>query len=139
MKTHAYKSQVTTLSRICCTPFGDHFAALRGFSPLASNFWLPARYNADMNRAQRVVLAIYCLLLAYCCIWIPWRLTCGSAGDTAQYVIYSLLWVAPQECGRVHSVAPHLPMVVLRIAAVTAICVAALALTGIRVSTGSKR
>jgi hypothetical protein len=25
-----------------------------------------------VNRAQRVVLVLYCSLLAYCCVWIPW-------------------------------------------------------------------
>jgi TRAP-type uncharacterized transport system fused permease subunit len=28
-------------------------------------------FAATMNRAQRVVLIVYCLLLTYCCVWIP--------------------------------------------------------------------
>ena len=90
-----------------------------------------------MSRAQRLVLATYCLLVTYCCIWIPWQITCGVE-HFHQYVEYSFLWAAPQDC-RVHAITPHIPMLVLRIVAVTAISAAVFVLAGIRVSTGSKR
>lgn len=25
-----------------------------------------------MNKAQRIVLIAYCLLVVYCCVWVPW-------------------------------------------------------------------
>jgi hypothetical protein len=25
------------------------------------------------SRPQRIVLIIYCLMLVYCCVWIPWH------------------------------------------------------------------
>jgi hypothetical protein len=46
-----------------------------------------------MNQAQRIVLILYCLLLAYCCLWIPWhvrhRLTDRRTG-------YGWLWTGPK-------------------------------------------
>ena len=28
-----------------------------------------------MNRPQRIVAVLYCLLVVYCCVWIPWHAT----------------------------------------------------------------
>jgi hypothetical protein len=46
-----------------------------------------------MNRPQRIVLIVYCLLLVYCCLWIPWhvrhRLTDRRTG-------YGWLWTGPK-------------------------------------------
>ncbi|SPE42600.1 hypothetical protein SBA7_1550003 [Candidatus Sulfotelmatobacter sp. SbA7] len=28
-----------------------------------------------MTRAQRIVIVVYCLLVAYCCVWVPWHAT----------------------------------------------------------------
>jgi len=55
--------------------------------------------DAPMNRTQRIVLVIYCFLLAYCCTWIPWYVTFLYGADGVQRkssdVVYSLVWVAP--------------------------------------------
>lgn len=28
-----------------------------------------------MTRAQRIVIVVYCLLVACCCVWVPWHAT----------------------------------------------------------------
>jgi hypothetical protein len=48
----------------------------------------------------RVILVVYCLLLAYCCLWVPWRIPAvRSAADFAhmRYVPfgYGWLWAGP--------------------------------------------
>ncbi len=73
-----------------------------------------------MNRAQRVILAIYCILLAYCCIWIPWRVTFGSGQMTE--VIYSLVWAAPKVgYERGFKAVPEMNLILLRIVGLTVI------------------
>ncbi len=51
-----------------------------------------------MNRAQRIVLVLYCLLLAYCCLWIPWHVQRGSR-FVPTYVRsgYGWLWTGPKQ------------------------------------------
>jgi hypothetical protein len=46
--------------------------------------------------AQRIVLILYCLLLVYCCLWIPWRVQIHRSADryatvTALLIVHSLL------------------------------------------------
>lgn len=49
-----------------------------------------------MNRTQRVVLVVYCLLLAYCCVWIPWHVKHpGRYGDEFIRLGYGWLWAGP--------------------------------------------
>ena len=50
-----------------------------------------------MNRVQRVVLVIYCLGLAYCCIWFPWCIKSSDRyGTDRQRLGYGWLWAGPQ-------------------------------------------
>jgi hypothetical protein len=74
----------------------------------------------SMNKPQRVILAIYCLLLAYCCVWIPWRVTVTAGKRQLTDVVYSLVWVVPDL-----SAVPDLKLIFLRIVALTAISAAA--------------
>ncbi len=46
-----------------------------------------------MNRAQRLVLILYCLLLAYCCVWVPWHLVQGPNSVRSGY---GWLWTGPK-------------------------------------------
>lgn len=50
-----------------------------------------------MNKAQRIVLVVYWLLLAYCCLWIPWHVPRSSRYSTT-YVRsgYGWLWTGPK-------------------------------------------
>jgi hypothetical protein len=83
-----------------------------------------------MNRAQRIIVAIYCLLLAYCCIWIPWRETTTlPSGRKYDDVFYSLVWVAPDTYGRCAAV-PEIKLIILRVVALTAVSAAVFVLSG---------
>jgi hypothetical protein len=48
-----------------------------------------------MNKAQRIILVIYFILLAYCCIWIPWRVMVGASPRQFTHVVYCLIWAVP--------------------------------------------
>ena len=48
-----------------------------------------------MNRAQRIVLIVYCLLLAYCCVWIPWQYQPQQSGPPLR-LGYGWVWAGPQ-------------------------------------------
>ena len=76
-----------------------------------------------MNRTQRVVLVVYCVLLAYCCIWVPWHMQMHISQDvsmpTSLRMGYGLLWAGPE------SATPDLPIIGLRLLAVTAVAGAA--------------
>jgi hypothetical protein len=80
-----------------------------------------------MNKAQRIVLILYCLLLVYCCVWIPWRF--GQPDDYLR-VGYGWLWAGPVEADPLLA-APELPLIFLRIAAATALSAAAFLLAGL--------
>ncbi|MBZ5687725.1 MAG: hypothetical protein LAP86_22150 [Acidobacteriia bacterium] len=32
----------------------------------------------ERTTAQRIVLTLYCLLIAYCCLWVPWYIQTPS-------------------------------------------------------------
>lgn len=50
-----------------------------------------------MNRAQRIVLVAYCLMLAYCCLWIPWHVQRNSRfSNTYIRSGYGWLWTGPE-------------------------------------------
>src|ERR1035438_5875726 len=91
----------------------------------------PQRSIGSMNRAQRVVLILYCLMLAYCCLWIPWSVTYGFEERKTSKVVYSFLWAAPN-LGRYWGTAaiPDMRLVALRILAITALAGAAIILAG---------
>jgi hypothetical protein len=57
-------------------------------------------FGTAMNRSQRVVLIVYCLLLTYCCVWIPWcenyHVTSPYARHTYYRIGYGWLWAGPR-------------------------------------------
>jgi len=83
-----------------------------------------------MNRAQRIVLVLYCLLLAYCCIWIPWHVPARhfveGAIRPAEDLGYGWLWVVPNSYAT-----PDLPRIELRFGAATALAAAVFLISGI--------
>ena len=47
-----------------------------------------------MGKNQRLVVAAYCLLLAYCCVWIPWSIPQRDSHE--RRVGYGWLWAGPR-------------------------------------------
>jgi hypothetical protein len=76
-----------------------------------------------MTRAQRIVLIIYCLLVVYCCVWVPWVANYGSIKDIHQG--YGWVWSPPSGTG-----VPSLVAIATRILAATALSGAAFLLAG---------
>jgi hypothetical protein len=82
----------------------------------------------SMNRAQRIVLILYCLLVVYCCVWVPWHLVQSPATDGFHEwrTGYGLIWNGPSKFAdspsgpSIYST-PNLPIIGLRLLAVTAI------------------
>ncbi len=79
-----------------------------------------------MNRPQRIVLIVYCVLVTYCCVWVPWHVVQGSASDGFQQFRtgYGWLWNGPSNFaeGRASIYAtPDVPIIGLRLLAVTAV------------------
>lgn len=94
-----------------------------------------------MNRAQRVVLILYCLLLTYCCVWIPWRIQVHVPsewrGQSGYYRAgYGWSWVGPGDPLPLRYdssyAAPDMPLIQLRIVAVTSIAAGGFLLSGMR-------
>lgn len=83
-----------------------------------------------MNRAQRVVLVLYCLLLVYCSVWIPWQEQARHFAEgmirPAYHLGYGWLWVPPDS-----SAVPDLVRIVLRFGAATALAAAVFLISGI--------
>jgi len=48
-----------------------------------------------VNRRQHLVLIVYCAVLAYCCLWIPWRVPVGVLRVRYQRLGYGWIWVGP--------------------------------------------
>ena len=85
--------------------------------------------GATMNLAQRIVLVIYCLLLVYCCLWIPFHMQTyrQGVGSTGYYRMgYAWLWIGPDRYAT-----PDGPLILLRLVAATALSSAAFLLAGI--------
>jgi hypothetical protein len=83
-----------------------------------------------MSKPQRIVLVIYCFLLAYCCVWIPWHVTLGYARTNVD-VIYSFVWAAPNfGFVRAYSARPAMQLIFLRIVAITAVAGAVFVIVG---------
>jgi hypothetical protein len=80
-----------------------------------------------MNKAQRIILIVYCLLLVYCCLWIPWHIQQGIS-VLAKYhpgasirVGYGWVWAGPHHPGPDAAYAePDVPLILLRLLATTA-------------------
>ena len=84
-----------------------------------------------MNQIQRIVVVIYCLLLAYCCIWVPWQIV-GTVGSAPEHkisnIIYSPVWDAPIGS---YETSPDMRLIILRAVAITSIAGAAFVSAGI--------
>jgi len=82
-----------------------------------------------MNLPQRIVLVIYCLLLVYCCLWIPFHVQTyrQGVGSTGYYRMgYAWLWIGPDRYAT-----PDGPLILLRLVAATALSSALFLLAGI--------
>lgn len=82
-----------------------------------------------MNRSQRIVVVLCCLLVVYCCVWIPWHIVAGPANDGATVQVrvgYGWLWSGPAgtEVDPLPAT-PDLSVIGLRLLAATAISAAA--------------
>lgn len=71
-----------------------------------------------MVMAQRLVAVLYCFLIVYCTVWVPWVANFGELKDVHQG--YGWVWSPPSGQG-----APSLPVIATRVLAVTAISGAA--------------
>ena len=82
-----------------------------------------------MNLAQRVVIVISCLLLVYCCLWIPFHVQTyrQGVGSTGYYRMgYAWLWIGPDRYAT-----PDGSLILLRLIAAAALSCAAFLLAGI--------
>jgi len=75
-----------------------------------------------MNQKQRTFLIIYCLLVVYCCVWVPWHVvrTPATNGLHQWRTGYGWLWSGPFGQGGLYS-SPDLSIIALRLLAVTAL------------------
>lgn len=48
-----------------------------------------------MNRMQRIAVILYCFLLAYCCLWVPWHVRLRSPSGAYERVGYGWVWAGP--------------------------------------------
>lgn len=71
-----------------------------------------------MTRTQQIVAVLYCLLVAYCCAWVPWVANNTVVRDYHQG--YGWVWNPPTEIG-----VPSLTVIATRILAATALGAAA--------------
>ena len=74
-----------------------------------------------MNHSQRLVLILYCLAVALCCVRVPWRVT--SAGTESVEIGYHWLWATDMG-------GPDFLSIGIHILAVTAIAGALFLLAG---------
>jgi hypothetical protein len=82
-----------------------------------------------MNRASRTTLILYGLCLAYCFVWIPWRNPPFGHDDYLR-LGYGFLWVGPRDAPFYYEsfAVPDMPLIALRVFAVTSVAIASLAL-----------
>src|SRR5580698_1679605 len=52
----------------------------------------------SMTKPQRAIISVYCLVLAYCCLWIPWHVQ-HTSRFSSNYVRsgYGWLWTGPKQ------------------------------------------
>lgn len=77
-----------------------------------------------MTRPQRIVAALYCLLVVYCGVWVPWHYDYGPMKGIKEG--YALVWNGPP----VGQGVPDLAAIASRVLAVTGLCGAAFLLAG---------
>jgi hypothetical protein len=93
----------------------------------------PFTCSTPMNRAQRIVLIVYCLLIIYCCAWVPWHLaqTIASESQDELRCGYGWLWIGPSEPAYYNeSATPNLTVIGLRLLAASAMSGAGFLLAG---------
>jgi len=71
-----------------------------------------------VTRSQRIILVLYGLLVAYCCIWVPWVANLEGIKDVHQG--YGWIWSPPTGTG-----VPSLVAIVTRIGVATGLSAAA--------------
>ena len=49
--------------------------------------------SRNITRPQRIIFIVYCFVLVYCCIWIPWSIPYRNSPP--QRVGYGWLWAGP--------------------------------------------
>ena len=84
-----------------------------------------------MNRPRQLVLVLFCLLIVYCCIWVPWHIVSGPANDGPSSQVrvgYGWLWAGPRlsnpvliDSGEAQLTSPDLSIIGLRLLAVAAV------------------
>jgi hypothetical protein len=82
-----------------------------------------------VKRSLRIILIVYCLLLVYCCVWIPWHLVDAESHRVLR-AGYGWLWTGPSNSvfSSIDALAlmtPDFAIIALRIVVATAICGAA--------------
>jgi len=86
-----------------------------------------------VNKLQRIVLTFYCLLVVYCCVWVPWHVVQKSGEGLPTFRAgYGWLWKGPPDLGAWATSAyatPDLSIIGLRLLAVTALAGAAFVAT----------
>jgi hypothetical protein len=92
-----------------------------------------------MNRSQRVVVILYCIVLLYCSVWVPWHVQWHYPADFSrpmnERVGYGWLWAGPQS-GGLHgfdaiNATPDFGVIALRVVAVTVAAAASFMLAGL--------
>src|SRR5579864_4681012 len=77
-----------------------------------------------MSRSQRIVVIVYCLLVMYCVLWVPWHIVSSPAIEGTHQIRtgYGWLWVGPSDpnLSNTHST-PDLPIIGLRFLASSAL------------------
>jgi hypothetical protein len=87
--------------------------------------------------AHRVIIALYCIFIAYCSLWLPWHRHISASSDVwyaDDYVRlgYGWLWAGPTDAGKqdVFST-PDLVLIGLRLVAISAVAGAVFVLSDI--------
>ena len=75
-----------------------------------------------LTRAQRLIVGVYFILLAYCCAWVPWLYLHDGQ---MKFIGYRALWQQTPAA----PMTPDVTVIVLRIAALSAVAVAVIFLT----------
>ncbi|MFZ0912870.1 MAG: hypothetical protein WBQ76_03160 [Candidatus Korobacteraceae bacterium] len=70
-----------------------------------------------MNKAQRIILVIYCGLIAASCLWVPWHL---SHGEDQYRAGYGWIWAGPRSKDVYpQTTVPDLRVIALQLAGIT--------------------
>jgi hypothetical protein len=101
-----------------------------------------------MTGLQRSIVILYCLLVVYCCVWIPWRIQVHTPSEwqrpSGYYRAgYGWSWVGPRnpQSLRYDSsyAAPDMPLIQLRIVAVTSIAAGGFVFSGMLAKSAPRR